>query len=377
MKRKLTLIINGMFYGDAYTKRCLWSVFLLCVLGIGCLLVGAALLIPWLFVAAAVLFVVDVILFRSLDLSVGAIEVPEEGADDTSAGKPKQQKEKNPKKRDTKQSKADREKDLAKKQIHKNSPNRDERQDKQAGSHLDYSEKELKKLFRTYKVKKNHRPVMIDYCAKYRITQTPAYAWVFRGQFYLLVLEEKPRKIMLPESQVKTMHYEKGVKANQKKEYPNLVGRNLMNVVFNEYKPTYYTIIRKNVQEEVKNLYVIGPNIKFTNTSAKELLHLLNPEFVVEDEVTKSDDYNQYFKMVYSQRILLNDGVLNIKEYQDKIRTILRRLAEASMPSAAIRMSLAEMAQQQLISTEYMNYYIQYNRQYRERNKTKNHHPNR
>lgn len=373
------LLMNGMFYGDAYTKKCLWSAFLLAVFAIGSVLVGLALSLWWLFGLAGVFGVADVVLYKSLKISVGEYVITEDEEEEVATAmvtkktkkpvaKPVQQTEKTESK--TKQGAqhkaADEKEEKPEASVKEPEP---EKIEKREGTFTEgFSDKELKKLFRTYKVKKNHRPVMIDFCSKYRISQCPAYVWVFRGQFHLLLLEEQPRKIMLPQGQMQTMFYERGVKANQRKEYSFLTGRSLMNLVFNEYKPTYYSTIRNNRQEEVKNLYVLGPGMKFTNTSVKELLLLLDPEFVVEDEITKSEEYNQYFKQVYKLKILLQDGGMHIQEYQGKVRSILKHLAEAPLPPAAVRMTLAEMVQKQLISSEYANYYIQYNRQYRERN---------
>ena len=120
MKRKLTLIVNGMPYGDVYTKKCLWTVFVLGVAGFGCLLVGGALSLYWLFAVAVVLFIVDFLIYRSLDMSVGTmekIEDPDECLDE--------QAEK----------------------ITKLHPKEATIHKSQSASYMNYSEHELKKLF--------------------------------------------------------------------------------------------------------------------------------------------------------------------------------------------------------------------------------------
>ena len=83
----------------------------------------------------------------------------------------------------------------------------------------------------------------------------------------------------------------------------------------------------------------------------------------------RSDDYNQYFKQIYKQKILLNDGALNMNQYQSKVKSILQKMAEAPITPAAFRMTLSDMAGRGLISNEYVSYYTQYNRQFRERNR--------
>jgi hypothetical protein len=118
---------------------------------------------------------------------------------------------------------------------------------------------------------------------------------------------------------------------------------------------------------EAKNLYILEPDIYITAASAREIMILGAPEFVVSDDVTQSDEYNQYYKQVYKQKILLDDGVLNIKDYQTRVRAILQKLAEATLTPAAFRMTLQDMTMNQLITTEYSTYYTQVNRQIRER----------
>ena len=375
MKRKLTLIINGMFYGDGYTKRMLWSAFLLGVFSIGSLLTGLALGLWPFYIATLAMAVGDGFLIHSIHLDVDTIggeEEEEEDEEEPEKEKPKKEKkskERNakeeheqPKKESTHKPKEEPQAEI-KEKSGKKKPKPDTDDEK------DYSEKEIKKLFYTYKVKKNHRPVLIDSSKKYRIKQCPAYIWTHQGQFHILLLEKEARKLSLPLSEVQKMYYEKAVPANQKKEYDCLVeGPGIVSMVFSEYRPVYQSIIKDKRQVEVKNLYRIGEDIRFTAPSARELLELLQPEFVVDDEIMKSDDFNQYFKNVYKQKILLNDGALNMNQYQSRIKSILQKLAEAPITPAAFRMTLSEMVGRGLISNEYVSYYTQYNRQFRERN---------
>lgn len=389
MKRKLTLIINGMFYGDGYTKRMLWSAFLLGVFSIGSLLAGLALGFWPCYIAALAMASGDAFLMHSMHLDVDTIGGEEDEQDEElqQEEKTEEEQKKEPLKKESLKNKSSKnettlkgavpkqDKDNAMKAKGKTQGNvKEKNSGKKTGTDADstedYSEKEIKKLFYTYKVKKNHRPVLIDSSKKYRIKECPAYIWTHQGQLHILLLEKEARKLSLPLSEVQKMYYEKSVPANQKKEYDCLVeGPGMISMVFSEYRPVYQSIIKDKRQVEVKNLYRIGTDIRFTAPSARELLELLQPEFVVDDEIMRSDDYNQYFKQIYKQKILLNDGALNMNQYQTRIKSILQKLSEAPITPAAFRMTLSDMAGRGLISNEYVSYYTQYNRQYRERNR--------
>lgn len=376
MKRKLTLIINGMFYGDGYTKRMLWSAFLLGVFSIGSLLAGLALGFWPCYIAALVMASGDAFLMHSIHLDVDTIGGEEEEQEEELLQEEKAEKEEQKQERPKKETAL---KEANPKQSNNNVTKAKETVQEKAGKKKtkpdtdkieDYSEKEIKKLFYTYKVKKNHRPVLIDSSKKYHIKECPAYIWTHQGQLHILLLEKEARKLSLPLSEAQKMYYEKSVPANQKKEYDCLIeGPGIMSMVFSEYRPVYQSIIKDKRQVEVKNLYRIGTDIRFTAPSARELLVLLQPEFVVDDEVMRSDDYNQYFKQIYKQKILLNDGALNMNQYQSKVKSILQKMAEAPITPAAFRMTLSDMAGRGLISNEYVSYYTQYNRQFRERNR--------
>lgn len=339
MFRRLKQIINGMFYGDVYTKRVFWSVFLVSILLLVSLIIGLV-LSSWVLYGTAIVFaILDAIVLHRIELDVENVE--EANEEDEGEIICESERTMNPEEK------------------------------AQAGYDAvsGYTEKDIKQMFYKYKVKKNHRPVLIDSCTRYHIKECPAYAWTHRGQLHLLLLEKEPRNISLGLDSVQKMYYEKDVPANQRKEYDCLIGTSLVSMVFREYRPIYHSIIRNKTRKEVKNLYVIGPDMKFTPASAKELILLLQPEFVLQDEIMESEEYNQYFKQVYKQKVLLDDGVLNIKDYQTKVRGILQKLAEAAITPAAFRMTLTDMVQRQLISNEYAAYYSQYNRQYRDRYK--------
>ncbi|MCR4716408.1 MAG: hypothetical protein K5656_04425 [Lachnospiraceae bacterium] len=412
MGHKIKVLVNGMIYGDGYTKFMLWSIFLLGVLTIGSLIIAAA-FFSLTFVGAAVVFAaVDAYLIHGLDFGTemkGGVEASddeesddedddEEDEDEEDEGltielldaeedlKDKEEKKKAKKEKKAKKSKDKKKKDKKVKEssndlAEKKSENKSETKlDNKASisadndsnasispAQSDYTEHELKALFKKYKVKKNHRPILVDHSDKYKIKECPAFAWTTRNNFNILLMEDEPRKLTFGLEALGKISYARSYPANQKKEYDCLVGQDLIALVFSEYRPVYQSVSRTGYTEEAKNLYMLEPDIYITAPSAREIMILASPDFIVDDEVTQSEDYNQYYKQAYKQKILLDDGVLNIRDYQARIKVILQKLSEATITPAAFRMTLQEMTMQQLITTEYATYYTQVNRQIRER----------
>ena len=385
MGHKLKVIINGMFYGDSYTKFMLWSIFLLGVATLGSLIIAAAIFDIY-FVGAALIFAgIDAYLIHGLNLGVemkGGVEQTEEEAEDDEEEDNeddieidedltierldaeediKEKKEKKAKK--DKKSK----KDTKKADNSSADAEVDDKKEASAPEQSYYTERELKMLFKKYKVKKNHRPILVDHSDKFKIKECPAFAWTTRNNFCILLMESEPRKLTFGLEVLGRITYAKAHPANQKKEYDCLVGQDLISLVFSEYRPVYQSVMMQGRKAEAKNLYILEPDIYITAASAREIMILGAPEFVVSDDVTQSDEYNQYYKQVYKQKILLDDGVLNIKDYQTRVRAILQKLAEATLTPAAFRMTLQDMTMNQLITTEYSTYYTQVNRQIRER----------
>lgn len=53
-----------------------------------------------------------------------------------------------------------------------------------------YDRRKLRKTLHKYKVKNDHRMVLIDHCEKLSIFQTPAYIWVDGREFHILLIEQ-------------------------------------------------------------------------------------------------------------------------------------------------------------------------------------------
>lgn len=220
-----------------------------------------------------------------------------------------------------------------------------------------YDKKKIKKTLHKYKVRKDHRLVLIDFCDKYNIHQTPAYIWAEDSKFHILLIEKEPRYITLPLYNISQITYLKKQPANPNEDYKSIQGNSIMAELF---KPCFPDYMHSNVVEDLtsyKNLYGIGPGIYFTNQSAKHLFDLLSAEFIVDDKVTTSTKVNHYFKDSYKANIMLRDSVIDANGYADRISNILENMAMSTISYNEFTDTLNLMIKNKLITQEFANYY--------------------
>lgn len=222
-----------------------------------------------------------------------------------------------------------------------------------------YNKKKIKKTLHKFKVKKDHRKVMIDRCDKFKIYQTPAYIWKDGNTFNILLIEQEPRIISLPLYMLSEIEYLKKQPASEYSDYAVFRGSGgLLADMFKPYLPDYTHSTVVDDMTSYKNLYGIGPGIYFTNTSAVSLFDLLGAEFVVNDKVTASNKVNIYFKEAYKANIKLRDNVLDANGYADSISRILDNLAKSTISYNEFKETLNLMIKNKLITEEFASYYM-------------------
>lgn len=223
-----------------------------------------------------------------------------------------------------------------------------------------YNKKKIKRTKHKYRVKKEHRMVMIDRCEKLSIYQTPAYIWEYDNKLNMLLIEEEPRLITLPIFNLKEVTYLKKVSATPEIEYSLFKGNTLMAELFKPYIPDYLNSSVEGASVAYKNLYGIGPGIYFTNTSAKNLFEVTGLKFYVEDKVTTSNKVNYFFKEAYKSNILLRDNVIDANGYADRISNILEDMAKSTISSNEFKDTLNLMIKNKLITQEFATYYMEF-----------------
>ena len=233
-----------------------------------------------------------------------------------------------------------------------------EKEEAKKESHIKkYNEKSIKKLMIKYKVKKEHRKVMIDGSKAFRIRQCPAYLWKNRKEVSFLLLEEEPRIIKIPIDRIREIGYKKMVEANPTSDYPEFMEPSLITKLFSEFLPQYKEGSYRGKMGAFKNLYTVTPDICITNTSAKNLLDIIEVEFAVHDEVTNSRNFSEYYKTAYQTNILWKDGVISTSEYKNRVKRLLTHVAQEPISKQIYDDLLQQLVQHKLITNEYASYY--------------------
>jgi hypothetical protein len=223
-----------------------------------------------------------------------------------------------------------------------------------------YDEETVKGVFIKYKVNKDHKPIIIDLCQSEKVRQCPAYIWADRGDLNLLLFEKETRKVTIPISKVTKITYEKGVLANPLLDYAGFQKTSFLNIVFSSYLPTLYEDSKDGRKVYRKNLYVLSPDIKVTNTSIRTIMDMLKLDLSYEGRFTDPDMHNPYFEKAYLLSIMLRDTVITVSEFKVRIKKLLQQLSEANISSDEFHLYIRQMVNARLITKEYAEYYLSY-----------------
>jgi len=234
---------------------------------------------------------------------------------------------------------------------------KEEEKNKQDNSLAKYDEKQLKKLFVAYKVKKHHVPVLIDLCSAEKIVQRPAYMWNDASYLYFLVLDDEPRLLKSRLSDSDAVHIRRGMTARPVEEYPELNDKSVVSMIFGGLLPKYYTVESSPYRtEHRKNMYSAAPGIWCSSGSVKNMLKLLPERFVLDDG--KTDGESIYYQEIYVARVMFYDGIYSAQEYKEKVLDVLGELIRAEIANSVVMEYLNSMMQKGLIPREYADYVI-------------------
>ena len=223
---------------------------------------------------------------------------------------------------------------------------------------MTYDRKKVRKTLHKFKVRRDHRMIFVDHSEKLKVNQTPAYIWVEKKDFHLLLIEQEPRHITIPVYQIKEITYLKKQPANEDIDYAAYRSSSVIADLFRPYLPDYSHSTVVDDLSAYKNLYGIGNDIYVTNRSASALFDLLGVPFQVDDRVTMSNKVNIYFKEAYKSNILLRDNVIDANGYADRISKTLDNLAHSTVSYAEFKDTLNLMIRNKLITQEFASYYM-------------------
>jgi hypothetical protein len=322
-------LINSLKYGDHDTKVYLWSILVLSSAA-AIFAVSAVLLLSFFSGAISVFCaVIAALLSQSTTLSDKEFKKPE----------PKEEKEKEAEG-------SGEEKDKEKKDGEEETVSRVEH----------YSEKQVIQLMHKHKVKRDNRKVMIDLCPTFHIRQSPAYFWSEAGKANFLVLEEEARVIQIPLNKIRSITYEHGVSVHKKSDYTDFKAGGFVAQVFEELMPSYYMALKNGKKGYFKNLYCITPDLKVTNTSARALFDILKLDLTINDGITNSPRYSEYYKMAYRANVLWKDQVISTEEYQERIKDIFSAF-RGGVKGKQYDELTEQMVESKFITREYAEYY--------------------
>ncbi len=309
----MKLFFNTLLYGDPKTKRILWSMVICSVLSVALIIAAIALQKLSLFGPVVILVVAVILISQMYDFN--ELKEDEEIEDD----KPVEPE------------------DVL----------------------VIYTEKKMKQVFVKFRVKPDHRAIMVDSSEKYKIKQTPAYAWVFRGRLHILLLEKNPREITIPLSVVGPVRYHRAVPISSKGEYVQFHKPTLLAGVFSDYLPSTYEQGKGSIKRRFKNLYIIGEDIAITNRSVRHIFDLTGTSFKIEDKLTESGDYGEDFIDMYKAYTLFHDQVIDANQYKQQVTRILDDMAMSNMLDAELGINLEKMQTCHFITPDYAKYCLE------------------
>ncbi len=309
---------NALRYGNAKTKRILvFAIVLLVLAVVGAVSAASGSGILWGLIAVFAL-VMDIVLLQSVRF--GEVELVFSGAKDK------------------------------KKEI----------RNKSFDSLADITKEDIEQLLIAYHVNAAHVQVMVDSYEKEGVKQTPAYLWKSKGYLQLLVLENKPRNLAVPMSQVTEITYMKNVEVNPLAEYAQLRQPSVVNAMYQKLLPVYKERQAGARKYYTKNLYVIAPGIRVTNTSMKNVRKVLRVPVVFRGIV--DDRYGRYYQTASEMKILLMDQVLSSEEYKEQISEMLKQMADSDATGAEFLQDMERMVHARLVTVEVAKYFQEYRR---------------
>lgn len=223
-----------------------------------------------------------------------------------------------------------------------------------------YSEQNIQRILKKYKVKCEHVPVVIDLCQSEKVRQCPAYMWFDRREISFLLLEKEPRMISFKCEHTPVLTHEKGVLATPKIDYEEVRKSSIISNIFESLLPTCYEEGFNNRVNYRKNLYVLEPDIKFTNKSAKNVIRILNPEFRIKGLGINTSEEDVYVEDAFKTMVLWKDAVYTTVEYKEELKKILNRMSEHGMSYTSFKRNVESMVRMRIITREYAEQYVEY-----------------
>lgn len=331
--------LRAMIKGSSKTKLYLWTIAVILFLSVlcfgGCIL-GAGMGFAYAAFGGVIFSIAysQLAVFRDVNVQIDQMDKLEQSV---------QMKEKMQKKSNNKR---------------KRNPEEDGETD---GNELNkYTSETLKHYFHEYKVKKENYCVLIDSSEKYHIKKCPAYVWSDKHYLFFLLLEKKARIIHIPRDQVAALRYEKGIVIKDIDEYKKVKDSIFLSEKFQQLYPRYYKQSVNGLTTFVKNLFVIGEDIRVTAPSAYSLIQAVGCKLELTEKQFDRSRYGGYFEEVYKINLLRKEEAIDQEKYDELLRTYMLDLAEHEERIEVFQEVLCQLRQYKMITQEYAEFYMNY-----------------
>lgn len=222
-----------------------------------------------------------------------------------------------------------------------------------------YTKDALKKYLVAYKVKQENYKILIDSSEKYHIKNCPAFIWSDRNHLFLLLLEKKPRMLTIARADVEIMRYERGIAIKDIEEYKK-VKDSVLGSLFEKVYPEYYKKRVNGLTTFMKNLFVVGEDIRITTPSAAGMIKATKCRLELSGKQFDRNRFNGYFEDVYKMNLLFKEKALSCEEYEACVRELLVNYAEHEESLESFRNTVYQLVQYNIISEEYAEFYMNY-----------------
>ena len=212
-----------------------------------------------------------------------------------------------------------------------------------------------------HKVNQIHVKVMVDSYPEKQIEQSPAVVWRTDTMLHFMIMSAQVEEFEVPLMDIKGILLVKNVPADPQKDYAFYKYNSFIGKMFRPFLPAYREKNNQGNLEFTKNTFRIDPGIYLTNTSVANLQSVLLPDvaFLVDDKVTSSTYFNEYFKEVYRNSILCKNGIINLEGYKEKVEITLDALLTAPISGEEFVQTLRELKKYHLITQQYVTEYTQ------------------
>jgi hypothetical protein len=359
----LQKIANSLVHGNFRTKLFLWSVIALGTAALILLAAALALGMPALGAGAAGFGFVGLVTSQSVSLkdlekphkkktSKPKVKEPADGSKGQSSDSSKEQENGSKERNDR----------LKKEQeIGRQKSNRYKKEQEKTKFLHSVDAKTMKKNMKKHKVNQIHVKVMVDSYPEKQIEQSPAVVWRTDTMLHFMIMSAQVEEFEVPLMDIKGILLVKNVPADPQKDYAFYKYNSFIGKMFRPFLPAYREKNNQGNLEFTKNTFRIDPGIYLTNTSVANLQSVLLPDvaFLVDDKVTSSTYFNEYFKEVYRNSILCKNGIINLEGYKEKVEITLDALLTAPISGEEFVQTLRELKKYHLITQQYVTEYTQ------------------